>query len=42
MKYETSGAAIVKLVGLKAKMYLLNDSSENKKAKGVNKMLLQE
>ena len=38
-KGETSGVAIEKFVGLKPKMYsyLLDDNSEHKKAKGVNK-----
>ena len=39
MKDETCGFAIIEFVGLKPKMYsvLLDDSSEHKKAKGVNK-----
>ena len=39
MKDETSGAAIKEFVSLKSKMYsfLVEDSSEHKKAKGVNR-----
>ena len=39
MKNETTGVAIEKCVGLKSKMhlYLVNDNSEHKKAKGVIK-----
>ena len=39
MKDETAGVAIEEFVGLKPKMYsyLVDDNSEHKKAKGVNK-----
>ena len=39
MKYETVGVAIEEFVGLKSKMYsyLVNDNSEHKKAKGVDR-----
>ena len=39
MKDETGGVAINEFVGLKPKMYLflMDDSREHKKAKGVNK-----
>ena len=39
MKDETSGVAIKEFVSLKPKMYsfLVEDSSEHKKAKGVNR-----
>ena len=39
MKDETAGVAIEEFVGLKSKMYLylVDDNSEHKKAKGVNK-----
>ena len=39
MKDETTGVAIKEFVGLKPKVYsfLVNDSSEHEKAKGVNK-----
>ena len=39
MKDETGGVAIGELFGLKAKMYLflVDDNSKHKKAKGVNK-----
>ena len=39
MKDETASVAIEKFVGLKPKMYshLVNDNSEQKKAKGVNR-----
>ena len=40
MKDETRGIAIAEYVGLKSKMYysfLVDDNSEHKKAKGVNK-----
>ena len=39
MKDETTGVAIEEFVGLKPKMYsyLVDDKSEQKKAKGVNK-----
>ena len=39
MKNKTAGIAIKEFVGLKAKIYsfLVDDSSEGKKAKGVNK-----
>ena len=39
MKDETSGVAIEEFVGLKPKIYLflVDDSNEHKKAKGVNK-----
>ena len=41
MKDETGGAAIEKFVGLKPKMYsFLVDNNENKKAKGVRKVIL--
>ena len=43
MKDETSGVAIKEFVGLKANMhsFLANDSSEHKKAKGVNKNVVE-
>ena len=43
MKDETAGIAIKEFVGLNLKMYsfLVDDSSDHKKAKGVN-MLLQQ
>ena len=39
MKDETAGVAIEELVGLKPKMYLylVDDNSEHKKVKGVNR-----
>ena len=39
MKNETRGVAIEEFVGLKAKMYsfLVDDNSEDKKAKNVNR-----
>ena len=39
MKYETSDVTIKEFVGLKPKMYsfLLDDSSEHKETKGLNK-----
>ena len=39
MKDETTGVAIKEFVGLKPKVYsfLVNDTSEHEKAKGVNK-----
>ena len=39
MKDKTTGAAIEEFIGLKPKMYscLVNDCSEHKKTKGVNK-----
>ena len=39
MKHETGGFAIEEFVGLKPKMYprLVNDNSEHKRAKGVNR-----
>ena len=39
MKDETAGVAIKEFIGLKPKMYyfLVDDSSEHKKAKGLNK-----
>ena len=42
MKHETAGVAIKEFVGLKRKMYsfLVDDSSEHKKAMGVNKNIL--
>ena len=42
MKDETAGIAIEEFVGLKPKMYsyLVNDNSEDKKAKGVNKNIV--
>ena len=42
MKDETAGVAIKEFVGLKPKMYsfLVDDSSEHKKAKGVNKNIV--
>ena len=42
MKHETRGVAIEEFVGLKPKMYsfLVDDSSEHKKAKGVNKTVV--
>ena len=44
MKDKTGGVAIEELVGLKPKMYsfLLNDSSDHKKAKSVNKNFFEE
>ena len=43
-KYKTGGIIIEKFVGLKPKMhsFLVNDSSEHKKTKGVKKMLFQQ
>ena len=43
MKDEISGAAIKEFVGLKLKMYsfLVDDSSEHKNAKGVNKNVVE-
>ena len=43
MKDEISGAAIKEFVGLKPKMYsfLVDDSSEHKNAKGVNKNVVE-
>ena len=42
MEDETTGVAIEEFVGLKPKMYsyLVDDNSEHKKAKGVNKILV--
>ena len=42
MEDETAGVAIEEFVGLKPKMYsyLVDDNSEHKKAKGVNKILV--
>ena len=42
MKDETAGVAIEEFVGLKSKMYLylVDDNSEHKKAKGVNKNIV--
>ena len=42
MKEETPGVAIEECVGLKPKMYsfLVNDNSEHKKAKGVNRNIV--
>ena len=42
MKYKTGGIATEKFVGLKPKMYslLVNDRSEQKKAKGMNKNIV--
>ena len=37
MKDETAGVAIEEFVGLKPKMYLVNDNSHHKRAKGVNR-----
>ena len=39
MKHETGGFATEEFVGLKPKMYshLVNDNSEHKRAKGVNR-----
>ena len=44
MKDETDGVAINECFGVKPKMYsfLVDDSSEHKNEKGVNKMLLQQ
>ena len=43
MKEETGGVAIEEFIGLKPKMYsLLVDNSEHKKAKSVNKNVLQQ
>ena len=43
MKEETGGVAIEEFIGLKPKMYsLLVDNSEHKKAKCVNKNVLQQ
>ena len=41
-KYETPGAAIKEFVGLKPKMYsyLVDDNSEHKKAKGIDKNIV--
>ena len=43
MKDETSGAAIEKLFGLKPKIFsfLVDDNNEHKKAKGVNKNVVE-
>ena len=42
MKDETAGTSIREFVGLKLKMYLylVNDNSEDKKAKGVNRNVI--
>ena len=42
MRYETGGVAIEELAGLKPKMcsLLVDNSSENKKVKGVNKNIV--
>ena len=42
MKDETGGVAIEEFVGLKSKMYqfLVDDNSEDKKAKGVNRTIV--
>ena len=42
MQDETAGAAIIEFVGLKSKMYsnLVDDNSEHKKAKGVNRNIV--
>ena len=42
MKDETSDAAVEIFVGLKAKMYsfLVDDNSEHKKAKGINRIVI--
>ena len=42
MKDERDGAVIEELVGLKPKMYsyLVDDNSEHKKAKGVNRIFV--
>ena len=42
MKDETAGVAIKELVGLKSKMYsfLVDESDEHEKTKGVNKIVL--
>ena len=42
MKYEADGVVIEEFFGLKPKMYsyLLNDNSEYKKAKGVNRNIV--
>ena len=43
MKDETGGVATEEFVGLKSKIYsFLVENSEHKKAKDVNKMLLQQ
>ena len=43
MKEETGGVAFEEFIGLKPKMYsLLVDNSEHKKAKSVNKNVLQQ
>ena len=43
MKYKTGGVAIGELVELNPKVYsFLVDNNAHKKAKGVNKMLLQQ
>ena len=41
-KYENPGAAIKEFVGLKPKiyLYLVDDNSEHKKAKGINKNIV--
>ena len=42
MRDETGGVVIEEFVGLKAKMYsfLLDDNSEHKRAKGMNKIVV--
>ena len=42
MKNETRGVVVKELVGLKPKMYLylVDDNSEHKKAKGVNRNIV--
>ena len=44
MKDRTAGVTAVEFVGLRPKMYsfLVDDSSEDKKAKGVNKNIAQQ
>ena len=44
LKDETAGIKLEEFVGLKPKMYsyLVDDNSEHKKAKGVNRILLQQ
>ena len=43
MKDKTAGVAIKEFVGLKPKMYsfLVDDNSEHKKAKGINKNFVE-
>ena len=43
MKYELSGKIMIEFVGLRAKTYsyLIDDSSEDKKAKGTKKCVIK-